>query len=77
MRTADVRSLGGGRAKGRLVAGTLYYKLNNFVSFGLEESLYTTVAIPLTATSQFPLFNGRPHREVNDFRTEFGPIFTF
>jgi hypothetical protein len=77
VRTADVRSLGGGRAKGRLVAGTLYYKLNNFVSFGLEESLYTTVAIPLTATGQFPLFNGRPHREVNDFRTEFGPIFTF
>jgi hypothetical protein len=73
----DVRREGGGRQKGRLYAGTLYYKLNNFVSFGLEESLYTTVAIPLTATGLFPAFNGRPQREWNDFRTEFGPLFTF
>jgi len=77
VRTADVRSEGGGRAKGRLAAGTLYYKLNNFVGFGWEESLYTTVAIPLTATGQFPAFAGRPHREWNDFRSEIGPIFTF
>ncbi len=77
VRTADVRSLGGGRAKGRLAAGTLYYKLNNFVGFGWEESLYTTVAIPLTATGLFPAFNGRPQREWNDFRSEIGPIFTF
>jgi hypothetical protein len=73
----DVRREGGGRQKGRLYAGTLYYKLNNFISFGLEESLYTTVAIPLTATGQLPAFNGRPQREWNDFRTEFGPLFTF
>jgi hypothetical protein len=73
----DVRRLGGGRQKGRLYAGTLYYKLNNFVTFGIEESLYTTVAIPLTATGLFPAFNGRPTREWNDFRSEFGPLFTF
>lgn len=77
VRTADVIAEGGGRAKGRLAAGTLYYKLNNFVGFGWEESLYTTVAIPLTATGQFPLWNGRPQREWNDFRSEIGPIFTF
>jgi hypothetical protein len=75
--TKDVIAEGGGRDKGRLVAGTLYYKLNKLVSFGLEESLYTTVAIPLTATGQFPLFNGRPRREWNDFRSEIGPLFTF
>jgi hypothetical protein len=77
VRTADVIHEGGGRAKGRLAAGTLYYKLNNFVGFGWEESLYTTVAIPLTATGLFPAFNGRPQREWNDFRSEIGPIFTF
>ena len=77
VRTADVISEGGGRAKGRLVAGTLYYKLNSFVGFGVEESLYTTVAIPLVATHQFPIFAGSPHREWNDWRSEFGPIFTF
>lgn len=77
VRTADVVSSGGGRAKGRFIAGTLYYRLNSFVTFGLEESYYTTVAIRLTSTGQFPLFNGRPQREWNDFRTEFGPLFTF
>jgi hypothetical protein len=77
VRTADVIAEGGGRAKGRLVAGTLFYKLNNFVSFGWEESLYTTVAIPLNATGQFPVINGRPQREWNDFRSEIGPLFTF
>jgi len=73
----DVRRLGGGRMKGDLGAGTLQYKLNNFVSFILEESLYRTRALPLTATGLFPSFAGRPMREWKDFRSEFGPLFTF
>jgi hypothetical protein len=73
----DVRRLGGGRMKGDLFAGTLQYRLNNFVSFIVEESLYRTRAIPLTATGLFPAFAGRPTREWKDFRSEFGPIFTF
>jgi hypothetical protein len=73
----DSRRLGGGRMKGSLAAGTLYYKLNPWVTFAVEESLYTTRAIPLTATGQFPSFQGRPMREINDFRSEIGPIFTF
>jgi hypothetical protein len=73
----DVRRSGGGRQKSDLGAGTLYYKLNNFVSFVLEESYYRTRAIPLTATGVFPSFEGRPNREWKDFRTEFGPIFSF
>ena len=75
--TRDVRRSGGGRQKSDLAAGTLYYKLNNFVSFVLEESYYRTRAIPLTATGVLPLFEGRPNREWKDFRTEFGPIFSF
>jgi hypothetical protein len=73
----DVRREGGGREKGDVGAFTLFYKLNPYVSFAVEESLYRTRALPLTATGKFPLFEGRPNREVNDFRSEIGPIFTF
>jgi hypothetical protein len=75
--TRDVRRSGGGRQKSDVAAGALYYKLNNFVSFVLEESYYRTRAIPLTATGVLPSFQGRPNREWKDFRTEFGPIFSF
>jgi len=73
----DVRREGGGRQKGDVAAGTLQYKLNGFVTFVAEESLYRTRAIPLNATGNFPLFEGRPMREWKDFRSEFGPIFSF
>lgn len=73
----DVRRVGGGRQKSDLAAGTLTYKLNKFVTFNLEESYYRTRAIPLTSTGQFPLFEGRPTRVWKDFRSEFGPLFTF
>lgn len=73
----DVRRLGGGRHKGDLFAPSLQYKMNNFVTFVVEESLYRTRALPLTATGLFPSFAGRPTREWKDFRSEFGPIFSF
>jgi hypothetical protein len=73
----DVRRLGGGREKGDLFSGQIQYKMNNFVSFVVEESLYRTRALPLTSTGKFPLFDGRPQREMNDFRSEIGTIFTF
>ena len=49
----DVRRLGGGREKGDLLAGTLQYELNNWVTFVLEESDYRTRALPLNATGNF------------------------
>ncbi len=73
----DVRRLGGGRMKGDLFSGQLQYRLNNWVTFAAEESLYRTRALRLTSTGQYPLFDGRPMREWNDIRTEIGPIFTF
>jgi len=73
----DVRRLGGGRQKGDMFAPQLQYKLNNFVTFALEESYYRTRAIPLTATGNFPLMEGRPSRVWYDVRSEFGTIFTF
>jgi hypothetical protein len=72
----DVRREGGGREKGDLGAGTLQYKLNNWVTFVLEESLYRTRALP-NAAGNLPLFEGRQMREWKDFRSEFGPILTF
>jgi hypothetical protein len=73
----DVRREGGGRQKGDVAAGTLQYKLNKFVTFVVEESLYRTRALPLNSTGNFPLFEGRPMREWKDFRSEIGPIFSF
>ena len=63
--------------KGDVFAPSLQYKMNNFISFVVEESLYRTRAIPLTATGNFPLFQGRPMREINDFRSEIGTVFSF
>ncbi len=73
----DVRRAGGGRHRSNLYAATLYYKLNNWVSFGYEQSLWETVNVPLTATGIFPLFQGVPTRTWRDLRSEGGPIFTF
>src|SRR5262249_35764323 len=73
----DVRRLGGGRMKSDLAAGTIQYKLNSYLTFVAEESVYRTRAIPLVANGLFPFFAGRPMREWRDFRSEFGPLFTF
>jgi hypothetical protein len=75
--TRDVRRSGGGRQKSDVASGTLYYKLNKFVTFVLEETYLRTRAIPLTATGVLPSFEGRPNREWKDFRSEFGPFFSF
>jgi hypothetical protein len=62
---------------GKLAAVTLYYKLNPWVTFGLEQSIYATRLDP-----SYPILNtytiaGKPSNEWQDHRTEFGPIFTF
>jgi len=54
----------------------LYYKLNNWVTFGFEQSLFQTHALP-GSTGALPLFSGIPSRTWRDLRSEFGPIFTF
>ena len=65
----------GDRHKSTMAVGTLNYKMNKWVSFSYEESLYTTHANPEVPT--LPLFKGAPSREWNDVREEGGPIFTF
>jgi hypothetical protein len=67
------------RSKNDLAAATPYWKMNNLVSFVLEESMYRTrIADPnLADSTTFPKYKGMPAREWHDIRSEFGPIFTF
>jgi hypothetical protein len=62
------------RNKSDLGAATLYYKLNNLVSFGFEESYYRTRA---TGGLPEPLWMGKDAAAWHDLRFESGPVFTF
>jgi hypothetical protein len=59
---------------GKSAIGTLYYKINNWATFGFEQSIYAT-----RAEDHINLYTiaGVPSNEWQDHRTEFGPIFTF
>jgi len=58
---------------GKMAVGTLYYKLNPYVTFGFEQSLYAT---RLKNGVDYTIA-GSPSNEWQDHRSEFGPIFTF
>lgn len=62
---------GGTRARGDWAFANIQYKLNQYVTFGLEEGNYRTFARTVG------LFEGGNHRVVHDFRSEFATIFTF
>ncbi len=80
----DVRAAfgaNGNRDRSDVVAGTLTWKFNQFVTFGLESSVYMTHSTCVSETSH-PFcagtpYAGAPARYWHDFRNEFGPIFTF
>ena len=78
-KTSDVLHLGNQRSKNDLAAATVYWKMNNLVSFVLEESMYRTrIANPdLSEAATFPKYEGVGALEWHDIRSEFGPIFTF
>jgi len=78
-KTKDVLRLGNQRSKNDLAAATLSWKMNNLVSFVLEESMYRTrIADPnLADSATFPKYEGVPARQWHDIRSEFGPIFSF
>ncbi len=70
---------GGGTAPlpllmGKMAAATLYYKLNPWCGFGIEQSVYAT---RLLDNLSLYTIAGRPSNEWQDHRTEFGPVFTF
>ena len=61
---------------GKVFAGTLYYKLNPYVTFGFEQSVYGTRLDPYISGLDY-MIAGSPDKLWQDHRTEFGPIFTF
>lgn len=69
------------RARGDMTVGTLNYKLNRWVSFAYEQSLYRTRANTETRTATglpgYPLLSGVPQHEWRDLRSEGGVIFSF
>ena len=75
----DVRRLAptGGRGKGDVGFANLQYKMNNYVTFGFEESYYRTRAFHGTEAPFLPLFQGHPQHQWQDLRSEFATIFTF
>src|SRR5205823_706556 len=68
----EARRLGGVRGKSDMAVFTLIYKLNPLVSFGVEQSLYRTIAANKAANSTGGLMTlrGIPSREWHDIRTE-------
>lgn len=71
------------RSRSDMSVGTLNYKLNKWVSFAFEQSLYRTRANtateinPATGLPRYPLFEGIPQHEWRDLRSEGGVIFSF
>jgi hypothetical protein len=68
---------GAGPIKDSLKALTVFYKLNNYVQFGFEESLYQGQALPNTKGICTTKVAGLPTCTSKNWRTEFGPIFSF
>jgi hypothetical protein len=70
---------GAGPYKSTLNAVTLFYRLNPWVQFGFEQSLYSSYSLPNTKGVFTPNTSvaGVPARTWRDLRSEFGPIFTF
>ncbi len=57
------------------IGATLYYKINQWATFGLEPTHYSSRAIP--ELGKFWTISGVPSRIWQDQRVEFGPVFTF
>jgi hypothetical protein len=62
-------------SQSKFLAGTVYYKLNNWIQFGFEESQYTTYATP--EVGSIYTVAGKSSNSWKDLRSEFGPIFSF
>lgn len=68
---------GGGPIKDTIKAMTVFYKLNNYLQFGFEESKYQGQALPNNTGICTTKVAGSPTCTSTDWRTEFGPIFSF
>jgi len=55
----------------------VFYRLNNYVQFGFEEGKYHSLAVENNKGVCTTLVAGKPACSWTDWRTEFGPVFTF
>jgi hypothetical protein len=62
-------------SQSRMLAATLYYKLNGSTTFAFEQSQYQTTLLPDIGAAY--TIAGQAATKWKDQRTEFGPIFTF
>ncbi len=68
---------GGGPIKSTIKAVTVFYKMNPWVQFGFEESRYESQALPNKDGVCTTKIAGLPNCQSLNWRTEFGPVFTF
>jgi hypothetical protein len=73
----DVGAAGAGPIKDTVKAFTVFYKMNPWVQFGFEESNYSGYAVPNDKGICTTKVAGVRTCTSTDWRTEFGPIFTF
>ena len=73
----DIGASGAGPIKDTLKAATIFYKMNPWVQFGFEESHYQGQALPNTKGVCTTKVAGAETCTSVDWRSEFGPIFTF
>ncbi len=71
-----------GPIKSTLKGATVFYKMNPWVQFGFEETKYSSFAVPAitgagAGTCNADRVGNIPSCSASDWRTEFGPIFTF
>jgi hypothetical protein len=62
-------------SESQLLAATVYYKLNSWITFAFEQYQYTTRATP--DVGALYTIAGKPSNSWKDLRLEFGPTFSF
>ena len=73
----DIGVDGAGPIKGNVKAFTIFYKMNPWVQFGFEESNYSSYAVPADSGLCTTKVAGKPTCTSTDWRSEFGPVFSF
>ncbi|MFZ0912753.1 MAG: hypothetical protein WBQ76_17090 [Candidatus Korobacteraceae bacterium] len=68
---------GGGPIRSNVNAVTVFYKMNPWVQFGFEESHYASYAVSDTEGVCTTKIAGLPNCTSINWRTEFGPVFSF
>lgn len=73
----DIGASGAGPYKSTQNAVTVFYKMNPWLSFGFEETKYGSYALPNDKDVCTTKIAGLPNCTYTDWRSEFGPVFTF